>query len=74
MDYSAKIGRLEEILKSMERTAMPLEQTLALYEEGQKLVAECRQFLAEAEGKVKKLEDDGTLSDFDRQEEDKNGL
>ena len=73
MDYSAKIGRLEEILKSMERTAMPLEQTLALYE-GQKLVAECRQFLAEAEGKVKKLEDDGTLSDFDRQEEDKNGF
>ncbi|MCI7403203.1 MULTISPECIES: exodeoxyribonuclease VII small subunit [unclassified Pyramidobacter] len=74
MDYSAKIGRLEEILKNMERTAMPLEQTLALYEEGQKLVAECRRFLAEAEGKVKKLEDDGTLSDFDRQEEDENGL
>ena len=53
MDYSAKIGRLEEILKSMERTAMPLEQTLALYEEGQKLVAECREFLAEGEGTVK---------------------
>ena len=74
MDYSAKIGRLEEILKSIEHTAMPLEQTLALYEEGQKLVAECRQFLAEAEGKVKKLEADGTLSDFGRQEEDKDGL
>lgn len=74
MDYSAKIGRLEEILKSMEHTAMPLEQTLTLYEEGQKLVAECRQFLAEAEGKVKKLEADGTLSDFGRQKEDKDGL
>lgn len=74
MDYSAKIGRLEEILKNMERAAMPLEQTLALYEEGQKLIAECRQFLAGAEGKVKKLEDDGTLSDFNCQGEENHGL
>ena len=74
MDYSAKIARLEEILKSMERTAMPLEQTLALYEEGRQLMAECRKFLAEAESKVKKLGDDGALIDFDRQGEDKDGL
>lgn len=64
MDYSAKVERLEQILESMERTAMPLEETLALYDEGQKLLKECREFLAQAEEKVKLLEDDGSLSDF----------
>ncbi len=64
MDYSAKVERLEQILESMERTAMPLEETLALYDEGQKLLKECREFLEQAEEKVKLLEDDGSLSDF----------
>ena len=64
MDYSAKVERLEKILDTMERTAMPLEETLALYEEGRKLVKECREFLTQAGCRVKKLEDDGTLSDF----------
>ncbi len=72
MDYSAKVERLENILESLERDVMPLEETLALYEEGQRLVKECREFLLQAEAKVKKLEEDGTMSDFeglDEQEE-----
>ncbi len=65
MDYSAKVERLENILESLERDVMPLEETLALYEEGQRLVKECREFLMQAEAKVKKLEDDGVMSDFE---------
>lgn len=64
MDYSVKVKRLEEILEKMEGASLPLEETLALYDEGQKLVKECREFLAKAETRVKKLEEDGTLSDF----------
>ena len=65
MNYSEKVARLEEILASMERSALPLEKVLELYQEGQKLVAECRVFLTEAEGTIKRLEDNGELSDFD---------
>ena len=69
MEYSQKIARLEEILGSMERNVLPLEKVLELYQEGQKLVAECRDFLTKAEGTIKKLEDDGTLSDFEPMED-----
>ncbi|MBP3837292.1 MAG: exodeoxyribonuclease VII small subunit [Pyramidobacter sp.] len=69
MEYSQKIARLEEILGSMERNVLPLEKVLELYQEGQKLVAECRDFLTKAEGTIKKLEDDGTLSDFEPKED-----
>ena len=69
MDYSAKVMRIEEILKSMESSAMPLEQMMSLYEEGQRLLGECREFLAKAEGKIKKLENDGSLSSFASEEE-----
>ena len=48
---------------------MPLEETLALYEEGRKLAAECREFLTQAEGKVSMLEEDGSLGSFPEQEE-----
>ena len=69
MEYSQKIARLEEILGSMERNVLPLEKVLELYQEGQRLVAECRDFLTKAEGTIKKLEDDGTLSDFEPKED-----
>lgn len=69
MEYSQKIARLEEILGSMERNVLPLEKVLELYQEGQKLVAECRDFLTKAEGTIKKLEEDGTLSDFEPKED-----
>ena len=69
MEYSQKIARLEEILGSMERNVLSLEKVLELYQEGQKLVAECRDFLTKAEGTIKKLEDDGTLSDFEPMED-----
>ena len=68
MDFSKKVERLEEILRTMERTAIPLEETLALYEEGKKLTAECRKFLTEAEGKVSQLEEDGSLQPFPEEE------
>lgn len=65
MNYSEKIEQLEKIMKDMEGTPMPLEKTLALYDEGQKLIRECRQYLTEAEGKISRLEEDGSLSSFD---------
>ena len=70
MNYSEKIEQLEKILKDMESGARPLEKTLALYEQGQKLIRECRDYLTQAEGKISRLDEDGTLSDFDGAEAD----
>jgi len=64
MNYSEKIEQLEKIMKDMESSALSLEKTLALYDEGQKLIRECREYLTQAEGKISRLEEDGTLSDF----------
>lgn len=65
MNFSQKMERLEQVLRRMERDTMPLEETLALYEEGQKLLADCREFLTKAEGTVQKLAQDGQLDAFE---------
>jgi len=69
LNYSEKMARLEEVLNLMERNALPLEEILELYREGQSLVTECRDFLTKAEGSIKKLEDDGSLTDFEQGED-----
>ena len=38
VSYSEAIQRLEEIVQSLERGGIPLDETLRLYEEGAKLL------------------------------------
>ena len=49
------LTRLEQIVKQMERGDVPLEQALALFEEGTGLVSSCTRLLDEAELKVVQL-------------------
>ena len=53
--FEASMKRLEEIVRTMERGEMPLEQSLALFEEGTALVRSCAAMLDEAEMKIVKL-------------------
>ena len=53
--YSEAIQRLEEIVQSLERGGIPLDETLRLYEEGAKLLEFCQQELAAAEGKLNEM-------------------
>jgi len=46
---------LEEIVRTMERGELPLEQSLQLFEEGTALVRSCGKLLDEAELKIVKL-------------------
>ena len=55
MSYSKAIQRLEEIVQSLERGGIPLDETLRLYEEGAELLAFCQQELAAAEGKLNEM-------------------
>ena len=55
MSYSKAIQRLEEIVQSLERGGIPLDETLKLYEEGAELLTFCQQELAAAEGKLNEM-------------------
>jgi exodeoxyribonuclease VII small subunit len=49
------LQRLEQIVDQLEKGDIPLEQSLALFEEGMKLSQSCRGELEAAEGKVEIL-------------------
>lgn len=53
--FEQSLTRLEQIVKQMERGDVPLEQALALFEEGTGLVSSCTRLLDEAELKVVQL-------------------
>ncbi len=55
MDFEKKLKRLEEIVSTMEKGSLPLEESLKLFEEGVKLSKECHLQLSQAEQKVKLL-------------------
>ena len=53
--FEQKIARLSEIVAALEKGDVPLANSLALFEEGTKLIADCSQELDQAEQKVIKL-------------------
>lgn len=52
VDFEGSMKRLEEIVTLLERGDAPLEQAMALFEEGAKLLRECTAQLDAAEQKV----------------------
>ena len=52
LDFEASMTRLEEIVTLLERGEAPLEQAMAMFEEGAKLLRECTTQLDRAEQKV----------------------
>lgn len=70
LSFEAALARLDEILGSLERDNVPLDELMKLYEEGVGLLRSCNEQLDGAEQKVKllKMSPDGTkmtLEDFD---------
>ncbi len=56
--FEQSLARLEKIVDSLEQGETPLENAIALYEEGIELSKECMETLSKAELKVKKLSKD----------------
>lgn len=54
-NFEQSIKQLESIVAQMERGDVSLEDSIKLFEEGTKLAEQCKQQLAEAEGKVEIL-------------------
>ena len=55
MSFEQSLGRLDEIVRHLEKGDLPLSDSLALFEEGTSLLASCSAMLDEAEQKVVKL-------------------
>ncbi len=49
--------RLEETVGKLEKGGLPLEQSIALYEEGMELAKSCQAVLDDAEQRITKLRD-----------------
>lgn len=52
MTFEEKMKRLDEIVKLMSENKLPLEETISIFEEGQKLIKELNEQLNNAEEKV----------------------
>ncbi len=55
LSYEEALGRLEEIVAKLENAEIPLEESLAAFQEGIALSRLCREKLAEIEYKVEYL-------------------
>ena len=54
-NFEARLEELERIVKELEKGDLPLEQCLALFENGMRLSADCKRQLEEAESRVEML-------------------
>ncbi len=66
--FEAKMARLKEIVTKLEQQDLPLEDGVALFQEGSKLARECRSHLREAEHRVRQYTQAG-LEDVDQDQE-----
>ncbi len=55
LSFEEALGRLDEIVRHLEKGDLPLSQSLELFEEGSGLLKNCSAMLDEAEQKVVKL-------------------
>jgi exodeoxyribonuclease VII small subunit len=55
MNFEQAFQRLDEIVQRLEQGDLPLEESLALYEEGMTLAAQCNDWLDQAELRVRQL-------------------
>jgi exodeoxyribonuclease VII small subunit len=69
LTYEEAYARLEEILEALEAGDLPLEKSLALYEEGAQLSTLCAQKLDEAELRVRKWQPGNETTSFEEWQE-----
>ena len=55
LTFEESMGRLEQIVRSLEQGNVPLEESLKLFQEGTQLVRSCNQLLDEAQLQVTKI-------------------
>ncbi|MGI6664357.1 MAG: exodeoxyribonuclease VII small subunit [Christensenellaceae bacterium] len=56
MNFEAQLKRLDEILVFFEKEDIPLDEALALYEEGIGIIRACNETLTDAQKKIIEIE------------------
>ena len=56
LSFEESVSRIDEIVRALEKGDAPLDKSLALFEEGAKLVGNCGRMLDEAEQKLTLLQ------------------
>ena len=59
--YEEAFRQLKTIIAALESGGLPLEKSVEFYERGQRLSARCQTLLEEAELKIKRVDDDGSM-------------
>jgi exodeoxyribonuclease VII small subunit len=65
LTFEQAFAQLEEIVEKLESSELSLDESVALFERGQALAAQCAKLLDAAELKVKQLMPSGDLEDFE---------
>ena len=73
MSFEESLGRLDEIVRHLEKGDLPLSDSLSLFEEGTALLSSCSKMLDEAEQKVVKLRKGPDRSPIESEFEEENG-
>ena len=55
INFEEKIKRLDEIVDSISNKSLSLDESLLLYEEGNKIIKELEKTLKEAQGNIKEV-------------------
>ncbi len=60
MSFEQALAALEEIVQSLEAGDVPLDQSIALYERGEKLRAACQKRLDDAQARIERIVTDSS--------------
>jgi len=63
--FEQELERLESIVTRLEKGGLPLNESISLFEEGQKLLSSCKSKLEKAQVKVQKLLDNQKTQEID---------
>ena len=55
LSFEAALARLEEIVRSLEKGAAPLDQSIELYQEGERLKRHCEARLKDAQARIEQI-------------------
>ena len=57
VDFEKELKRLDEIVNKIQDESLPLDESVKLYEEGNKIIATLKEELAKAEEKIENIVD-----------------
>jgi exodeoxyribonuclease VII small subunit len=55
LSFEAALARLEDIVRTLEKGEAPLDQSIALYQEGDKLRRQCEARLKDAQARIEQI-------------------